>query len=62
MIIELLKSDERLNLKKGYRYNAKTYPIDPEKVTLINRVTKKGKHLKKNIFLNEYKCNIKIIQ
>lgn len=62
MIVEILKTDIRFGLKKGQLYNAKTYSVDPSKVTLLNRVTKAGRHMKKNPMCNEYCSNVKIVQ
>ena len=61
MIVEITHTQERLGLKKGQRYVAKPYPIDPSKVTLANRVTKSGRLMKRMGDCNQYKSEVKII-
>lgn len=62
MIVELLQDEPRFGLKKGWLYNAKVYGLDPSKVTILNRVKKKDHSpFKKEIYVNEYRKNIKII-
>jgi hypothetical protein len=62
MIVKILVDEPRFGLKKGQFYNATPYWIDPgSKVTLLNRVSKKGKHFKRNPWCNEYRNRIKVI-
>lgn len=64
MIVEILKTDERIGVKKGQIYEAKRYWLDPnEKVTLLKRLSKKDRMpIGKEPNCNEYLCNVKIIQ
>ena len=39
MIVEILKSDRRLGIKKGERYEAEPYSLDCNKVMLLARIT-----------------------
>ena len=63
MIVEILEDQPRLGLKKGHLYNATPYWLDPsEKVTLLNRVSKSGRHFKKDPMCNQYRSEVKIIK
>lgn len=63
MIVEILKSDERLGLKKGQIFEAKRYWLDPiSKVTLLRRLTKKDrKPIGKVPMCNQYLSEVKIL-
>lgn len=63
MIVEILKSDERIGIKRGQIYEAERYWLDPnDKVTLLRRHTKKDrKPIGKSPDCNEYLCNVRII-
>ena len=55
MIVEILKTDERLGIKSGQLYEAKKYWLDPDKVTLLRRLTKKErKPIGKEPLINQY--------
>ena len=62
MIVEILIDQPRLGLKKGHRYKAKPYFLDPSKVTLLNRVSKNGKDFKKDPSCNQYRSGVLIIK
>lgn len=62
MIVEILKTDKAHNLKIGDLYEAETYSIDPSKVTLLYKLTKKNhKRTKKQKNYNQYLSEIKIL-
>lgn len=52
MIVEILKDDAQLDLKKGDRYYAVRYQHDDEKITLLSRVSDNYNPLC-NQYLNE---------
>ena len=57
MIVEILKTDKSLGIKKGERYHAIRYFLDPsEKVTLLGRVPDGY-----NPNCNQYRSEIKFI-
>ena len=63
MIVEILEDQPRLGIKKGQLYNAEPYWIDPPtKVALLNRVSKSGRHFKKNPMCTQYRSQVKIIK
>ena len=63
MIVEILKNDERFNIKKGQLFEAKRYWLDPqEKVTLLKRVTKKDfSPIGEEVLCNQYFTDVNII-
>ena len=62
MIVEILKDQPRLKLKKGHWYKAIPYFLDPgSKLTLLHRVSKKGRNFKKDPECNQYRTEIKIV-
>jgi hypothetical protein len=57
MIVELLKSEPRFKIKKGQRFYAKPYSLDPSsKVELLSRVSD---GFEPNC--TEYRTNVKIV-
>jgi hypothetical protein len=62
VIVEILKDQPQLNLKKGHWYRARTYWVDPERCTLLNRVSKTGRHFKKNPMCYQYMKDVKKIK
>jgi hypothetical protein len=63
MILEILKDQPRLGLKKGHWYNGEPYWLYPsEKFTLLNRVSKSGRNFKKDPHCNQYRSDVKIIK
>jgi hypothetical protein len=62
IIVEILKDQPLLNLKKGHWYRAKRYWIDPEGCTLVNRVSKTGRHFKKNPMCYQYMKDVREIK
>lgn len=63
MIVEILKTDKRLGIKKGQWYVAKPYSFDPEfKISLLYRITKKSlQKIGKDPMCNQYREEIKIL-
>lgn len=63
MIVEILKTDKHVGVKRGQIYEAKRYWLDPmEKVTLIRRLNKRTrKPIGKPPECNQYFYNIKVI-
>ena len=62
MIVEILKDCKHTGIKSGQIYRAKTYEIDPSKVTLLRRLTKKDRReIGKEPMCNEYKCNVRVL-
>ena len=62
MIVEILKSDDRLGVKKGQIYKAKIYLLDPDKVTLLRRLTKKDrKPVGKEPMVNQYLSEVSVL-
>ena len=61
LIVEILKSDPKLGIKKGQRYIAETYSIDPSKITLKNIVTHEGRVMKREANCNQYRSEVKIV-
>ncbi|MBA7556406.1 hypothetical protein ES705_49114 [subsurface metagenome] len=39
MIVQLLEDDPRFKLKKGEIFEAQVYQLDPEKITLLKRLS-----------------------
>jgi hypothetical protein len=62
VIVEILEDQPQLNLKKGRWYRAKTCWNDPERCTLLNRVSKTGRHFKKNPMCYQYMKDVKKIK
>lgn len=60
MIVEILQTQPRLGLRKGQRFQAEPYWVDPSKVTLKNRITRSGRVLKRTGDCNQYRNEIKI--
>jgi hypothetical protein len=62
MIVEILKTDKQLKVRKGHWYIAKTYWIDPEKVTLLQRISKTNlRSIGKDPMCNQYRSEVKIL-
>jgi hypothetical protein len=63
MIVEILKTDKRLKVRKGHWYVAEPYFVDPAtKVTLLSRITKKTlQRFGKDPMCNQYRSEVKII-
>lgn len=62
MVVEILNTDERTGVKSGQIYKAEKYWLDPEKVTLLRRLTKKDrKPIGKEPLVNEYMCNVRVL-
>ena len=63
MIVELMKTNHGLGIKKGYYYKAEPYWLDPSKVTLLRRVTKNDlREIGKPPECNQYRHNVKILR
>jgi hypothetical protein len=61
LIVEILKDQPALNLKKGHWYRAQTYWTDLKKCTLLNRVSKTGRQFKTNPMCYQSMKDVKII-
>lgn len=64
MIVEILKDDPRLGIKKGQIYEAERYWLDPySKVTLLQRLTKRSrKPVGGDPSCNQYRSEVKILE
>jgi len=63
MIVEILKTDKRLGVKAGQIYQAEKYWLDPDKVTLLRRLTKKErKPIGKEPLVNQYTSDVRVLQ
>lgn len=61
MIIEIAVKNDRLGLKIGERYIAEPYWLDPEKVTLLKKISKGNKVFKNsNPSCNQYRAEVNI--
>lgn len=61
-IVEILKTDKRLGVKKGQIYESERYFFDPNKVTLLTRLTKKDKKpIGKPPNCNQYLNDVKVL-
>lgn len=56
MIVRLLKDDPRFHIKKGEIFHAKTYPLDPGKITLLRRIPDNF-----DPECNQYRGDVKVI-
>jgi hypothetical protein len=61
MIVEILKDDKRLGLKKGHWYEAEVYLVDRSKLTLKHRISKTGRIFKGDPMCNVYRSEIKSV-
>jgi hypothetical protein len=62
MIVEILNTNKELKVRKGQWYVAKSYWIDPDKVTLIQRISKKNlRNIGKEPMCNQYKSEVKVL-
>lgn len=63
MIVEILKTDKRLGLRKGHRYAGNPYELDPEtKITLLYRISREGRRFKRDPMCNVYRSEVKILR
>lgn len=63
MIVEIKKTDGSLGIRKGQWYAGEPYQIDPSKITLLYRISKKtlARIGKKVVICNQYKSDINIL-
>lgn len=62
MTVELLITQERFGIKAGQLFSAEKYFLDPNKVTLKQRLNKSGKPIGKPVMCNEYLHNVRILE
>jgi len=63
MIVEIKKTDEHFGIRKGQWYAGESYQIDPSKITLLYRISKKTLERigKREVICNQYKSDIKVL-